>query len=639
MNKISIFIVALTGCFANALILPIFEFQDPPASPISGSDYIRSREFAEPIRDGNTVVATDFVTLNYEVSWELKPTGEFSDPKTWQCVTTSNRCKGGKHANHEACDTSCCAMDTKEKKATLRGKYKPDYKAMREAERDAAKGAIASGGTNDPRDWSSTYVNALTQAKNLAKELVTIPVPAFKKPCTTQFVYFGLRKYEFIINGSFTRYVRRVSGGKEIDNRTEPGATHSKVVAEVWLPETKPLHQKEEVVCSCKIKAEDPPHTPPPTENLFREFWYPYPTWEIGDDCTTEQPKECTYEMTGNGLTSLKCELMNNSDEECSLTIPAGTICTPNNDGYQVMATKQPATITCQPNQHSIVTIPATCTQIDKKEPTDNISFKFSLSFNPTLSSVLRNSNGSPIPYGLNWGTDPLQPFRPDPERAAITQTKTWVLQDAAPFDKVNKILFPGVTEGQYLESLYGLKDYIDPFGKWKPCFEPKLSLGWTASPEATGYLVEMVDDLNPNSFNKWISSVVDRESEDWKTIDEYIQGIRRGNSSNLQTEHVADLTSSMFESTNPKTRKAGIDFFNNFDPSLQQTIAEAGGLDGIENCLRSKDNKEVLDSFKIVMNIESSTNDRVHMSYNYFKDIFRVNGATPEIRKLAGGN
>lgn len=633
-KSLAIALFSLIACGSSlAIILPIFGLQDVPQSPISGSGQIQSREFGEPVREGNTIVATDFVTLDYDVTWELRPTGEFSDPKTWQCVTIANRCKGGKHATHDACDTSCCVMDNKEHKAVLRGKYKPDYNAMRDAERDSAKGAIASGGTADPRDWSSGWTDALSQAKALAKETVTIPVGPFKKPCTTQLSFFGLRKYEFYVTGAFTRNIRRVSGGKEIGTRTEPGASHSKVVAEVWLPEKKPLNVREEVACFCKVKKEDPPCDPPPTENVWKELWCPFPTWEYGGECVPEQPKECQVTFTGNGLTSVHCELMNMGDETCTVTFPAGTTCTPNDDKYQVMSTKHPSTISCPPQMHMTFNIPATCTQIDKKEPTENVKFSIGYNFDSGLSSILRGSYGSPMPPGVQLGMHMVPTFTPDPERAAVTQSKIWIYKDGSTFDKINKILFPGVTESQYLDALYGVGqqggiNLTD--SKWKACFEPKLALGWSASSDATSYLVETVDDLDPTSFSHWMSTVVNRDFE---------EALRDNTSGKLRQEHVADLTSSIFESTNPKTRAAGIDFFNRIDPTLQETLVEAGALDGIENCLRSKNNKEVLESFKLVSRFGTGVNDRLSMIHGYFKDIFQVNGATPEIRKAAGGN
>src|SRR5690349_7552536 len=120
---------------------------------------ITSRQYQNQIREGNTIVATDFFTLEYSVETWIEDTGLRAGPH----MTCDNKCKGLVHADHTKCDISCDVKCTERHSVTVRGTYTPDRGAMAGATRDANALAINAGGSTAPDDWSHEVSQALAE--------------------------------------------------------------------------------------------------------------------------------------------------------------------------------------------------------------------------------------------------------------------------------------------------------------------------------------------------------------------------------------------------------------------------------------------------------------------------------------------
>ena len=107
-----------------------------------------------------------------------------------------------------------------------------------------------------PRDWvTDASSDALRRARALANAAVNKEIPHWAPACARQVRYYGVRRYDFVIKGRFTKHVRRRERGVE-SMRTEAAASHDATVAYVFLPQQEPIGVREPVVqCSCRPAA------------------------------------------------------------------------------------------------------------------------------------------------------------------------------------------------------------------------------------------------------------------------------------------------------------------------------------------------------------------------------------------------
>jgi hypothetical protein len=587
--------------------------RDPPSPLPSGTEGpIESAEVETKVYDPNNpnvVVATEWVKLEYSVTYEWIDSGvttSVSDRSTvW--LDCTNECQGKKHKNHDECDTSCDKLCAKRHRLTMRGRYEPLYANMRQAEKDANKAARASGLGDDVREWVTSYTsNQLQEAKKEAEKVVTADIDHWAGACVHGMRAYGLHRYDFKITGKFTRFIRRKQMGV-VTERTEPGATHNKVVAYIWLPDTShPIKEDNQVRCKC---FKEPPADPvvefgcPPPPIV--DFPVPGETPKLNDAPKPKDPPKPNRTPTFSGLgvrdsngnlnlslfsPYLKVSLAangvdlnqvavtidNQSDHACTCEFTAGMMCVADDSKYQSTACVSNRKFTIPAHMRETCMIPVMCTDIDRKEPDSHCTFSLGECVDQGLTNCCRLVNSSR-------------------GRGAKDQARIWILENQATLDRINMRLFPGVTPGNYLNALHdvaqiGCVDMTDP--RFRQCLDPKLLLGSSATPEATAWLIHTLENNDPDQLANFLAAdrkeySVSRAKEDFKPA---------------EIQHVADIAKALCSSTRSETRQQGLKFLREkAPPQIRQEVAQAGGLDMALEQLTSTDPKEALSALGVV--------------------------------------
>lgn len=285
LNRLEqILAVAITGLGLGGAAVPIAAAQ----SLMSGTaGPIRSETQVEQVRDPanpNVVQATEWVWLEYEVAYRLRPTDwteiEFDS-------TCENHCQhDAPVASHDQCTLSCDYPEANHSRKSLQGRFEAFASEMRRAETEARRMASSLGAPS--RSWVDSAVsNALQQARALAARRVMTEGKHWNLgPCSKQNAHFSRRRYHFEITGRFTRHVRRRERGVDSERR-EPAGTHSATVAHVYVAQEGPIYvDPPEVDCRCSMyeqRVTPPPARMPTFSGLGlteeeKEYWRRY--WE-----------------------------------------------------------------------------------------------------------------------------------------------------------------------------------------------------------------------------------------------------------------------------------------------------------------------------------------------------------------------
>lgn len=529
---------------------------------MEGSGGITSRPYENKIYDGNKVIATEWLTLEYTVTWELVDSGVW-EPKGY-FISCDNICQGKKHKNHAECDRSCDKACAKTHKLTMRGKYEPLRDEMRRAERESGEAARASGGTADSQDWTSASTNALQEARRMAQKLVDKKIEHWNTAaCLSSTKEWGWRRWDFKIKGKFTRHIVRMESGVRTQ-RDEPGAEHSATVAYVWLPDEEGRNESKGINCRC-FKVEIPPIQEDPG----------IPVWP-GIGWKTDGGKEvlggddgCKFECIGRDLNQVECtaECDDQSYSEC--VIYPGTMCVPDDSSCQTMCIMRRVVIPCtHPGGFDEMfpaptRVRAACMEISKHEPTAKIKFKL---VPPSNQGVVNLAT-------LSSKSRSLGPF---------DQARIWILTDQAKIEEINKRMLPGVTEGQYTNALFDVSTVgcVDlASGKYAACLGPSLLSGATASSDATHWLVEMLAAQNPKALTGYLKSDAAKFAK-----------LLNGAPDQFDIGHTADLCDALVGCTVSDVRSAGLVFMLALPDSKRADLIGKGALDSLRVCLNSND-------------------------------------------------
>ncbi|PYR57608.1 MAG: hypothetical protein DMF85_13185 [Acidobacteria bacterium] len=231
-----------------------FAPQLPPA--LSGTaGPIKTEVQQQPIYDPahpNVVLATEWTWFEYEVDYRVEPTEVTEVVREFECEAY---CRHTGNVEHSQCTMALCNdPDHFTHGLLMRGRYEPLADQMRQAQADARARAASLGIA--PRDWvTDASSDALRRARELANAAVNKEIPHWAPACARQVRYYGVRRYDFVIKGRFTKHVRRRERGVE-SMRTEAAASHDATVAYVFLPQQEPIGVREPVVqCSCRPAA------------------------------------------------------------------------------------------------------------------------------------------------------------------------------------------------------------------------------------------------------------------------------------------------------------------------------------------------------------------------------------------------
>ncbi len=163
------------------------------------------------------------------------------------------------------------------------------------------------------------------------------------------------------------------------------------------------------------------------------------------------------------------------------------------------------------------------------------------------------------------------------------TQARFWIASDAAKFDQVAERIMPHPTEGHYLRALHevGTQAHLDfSKGPLNDCLDPKVILGGSATKSATKWFVQQMEKYGKKALTDWLKKNANKFASLWgEDAEEY------------EKKHIAHVATELCRSGSPEMRQAGYDLLLNTIPeSFRPTLANAGGLNGIVDNLRSSD-------------------------------------------------
>lgn len=179
---------------------------------------------------------------------------------------------------------------------------------------------------------------------------------------------------------------------------------------------------------------------------------------------------------------------------------PGGTLWVPDQPGYQVMSNYSPFTIRHTFGPFAVIdsSVPLAgefrthCMNMTQKEPGPGVRYRPYRNTDPVLKGLMDLTAGSRI-------------------RGPWDQARLWIYTNKAGIDEINKRLFPGVSEAQYLTSikqiaaLGGLepKDYSA-----KELFPPKLLSGAGMADTTLGWGFGIMERSQAKELAAWLGSM-----------------------------------------------------------------------------------------------------------------------------------
>ena len=419
---------------------------------------VTSRQYTKQIRGDRGVEATEFFTLEYSVSVQIKGGGT---EMTTQMVC-NNYCNGKKHKQHSECDTSCDDKCTEAKhEVTLEGQYLPDRGAMGDATRAANGLATRGGGTVSPSDWSHRVSNALAAFRQECKKKKTYTMP-HAEACGMR--YWGVtREFKsFIVQGTMKKVGYRMAGGTRTEINETVG-THEHIVASGFIPQDEPLVQDHQVHCQCKPPAEpeesiqdlinrlaNPNATRTREEQNRLDSYFGGPRGVQFYDSSGKLKFTAEVDMTctGNDMNTMRLVLTNNSGETVRVVLPPGVRFLPADPAFQIMCTLVRSETMLlsgesrvlyvsvgEPPLYEYLTEEASvrwaCMEIQKKEPNSSVKYRPAGNRDNVLTALALITNASRF-------------------RGPHDQARMWIYTDKASRDEINSRMIPGVSQGMY---------------------------------------------------------------------------------------------------------------------------------------------------------------------------------------------
>jgi hypothetical protein len=577
----------MSGVFLACLAsLTAPAFQDPPMSGSAG--FIEStRDFKHEIREGNTIVATQFFHLKYEVTYSVDPTDETKESHVFTC---ERECQGKKHKQHSECDFSCDkACPYGPHKHTMRGWYIEHPDEMRKAEKDADKGALQSGGTVDERDWTQEISSLRREFREKAKKPKEVKTDHFAGPCGWADKHYQYRKHDWKITGTFTRTGYTMSRGVKTEIPAAVTFTHSATIAEMWLPEETPYAEHSGIDCKCKPEpVAENAHMPEEVLNTFGGFY-----WQGANGPSETPPKGVTAECTGQDLFHAQCTVENKTDRPFVCILLVGTLLYATDGKTQIVVVSEPARINAMlalPEElkkipglpirveaHDKVTVPlrVLCTEMNKHMPTPATKFRVGRAKDPIVSKLAKIAGASNF-------------------KGPWDQARLWIYTDKASLSEINKRITPNVSPGLYLNGLWDLAQVggVDLSDRvYKDCVDPALLLSPTSRPQAAEWFVNFLTDTDPKGLASFIN----------KNLGTYSSNLAKSHD-NIDFRHYAGLASSLLGSSDKGVRLSGLAFLQKGIPDdLRSEMVKRGALDGVRDALRSKDKEEATAALAVV--------------------------------------
>ncbi len=555
---------------------------------------ITSRQYQNQIREGNTVTATDFFTLEYSVATWIEDTGLTRGPY----MNCTNKCKGKVHKSHPTCDFSCDEKCTEVHSTTVKGSYTPDRAAMNAATQAANGLAARGGGTHSPSDWSHRVSQALAEFRNEAKKEKTFEMP-HAGPCSGRRWNVGSKQFLFHVRGTMKKVGYRMSRGMRTPINETVG-THESVVAYADIVQDEPHSKSDWADCKC-LGVEDPPVD-----------WKAL--WELIDKAFEDLLEEREATMCGTSALYMKnkagepvdageskvtvkpadmnrcvVEVENSTGQDVEVTIPAGTVFEAVNKADQDMASMVSTKgfvlagrigtlyVSLGPVQDpTSVQMPVrwACLNIKKKEPSPASRYRMRAPQDDVLVRLATITNRSRV-------------------RGPHDQARVWIYTDKAPLEEINKRMFPGVSEGRYATLLWevGTAGGVDLTAKeYAKCLDPKLLAGVPLDDKATAWLVSILAETKPRELASYVNGNTSTLTRLLDSDPEYAPS------------HLATLATSMLNEDNADVRKAGVKLISSVPAGSRAAFAGAGGLTGLRAMLTSGNSADASSALDVLV-------------------------------------
>ncbi len=139
--------------------------------------------------------------------------------------------------------------------------------------------------------------------------------------------------------------------------------------------------------------------------------------------------------------------------------------------------------------------------------------------------------------------------------RGPWDQIRTWIYTDKIGFDEANERLFPGATEGQYMNNLFDVfkvGGFTAADLKDKKMFDPKLLSGAGALDKAFDWVAMQIGETAGKELRKWIEG-----------MPEELQRLLKSPTNDMEKKHVPRLMKQLRGSLDLDTRMGALTFLD----------------------------------------------------------------------------
>lgn len=541
---------------------------------------IDSREIKVERREGNVVVGTEFIHYEYRVSLRFVEKPPVGAVTTW----CDDECKGNKHKEHSECDDSCDIACSTKHQVKLQGyvvTLRDNMDAMTQASAQKARGIGMPGG---PSNWSSATSKALKGLEAAAKaDKLEFVAGHANYHCSMTDRIYGYTVEDVQVRGEFWKVGYYMAGGVRtpINQMVD---SHEGTVMTVHKTTRNVIEHTVLEKCLC---FEPTKPLPPPEKKTGRVPTYSGLGWRQPDGSVViPDPKKVKVGCYGKNLTQAEIRIENTSGQAYEVSIQPGTKLIPNEGSTQIMTClgNQTATVAAagvttlwvslqpQPSFLNLsLPINVACTEMAKKEPSEKTVFKIVAPDDPVLSRIASIEDRGFM-------------------QASIAQGRIWIYTDSATREQINKKLLPGLTDGMYLNSLYGLfkagVDLNQP--KYKSVLDPTLLAAPTASKDATYWYADFLRSADPKmGYAK-------------KVIDALKAGLS-SKAEALDARHAAYVVLALSDSESKEARQQVLDLIDKSIPDAHKAeFLKEGGLNALLNIATLGEDAEAMKAIEI---------------------------------------
>lgn len=414
-----------------------------------------------------------------------------------ECINT---CEGKKHGKHESCDLSCDVRCVEV--------FGPDFKHslsidnnFEEVADDGVSRPARSHTTTIGQDFDRGGLPEIVSPSNLLlaiKLAITSELPNPKRlrvacwntvPCSSSVMMGKTRRA--VYRADYVIWLRQDDG-----TMTEGPKRTLRFLVESPQEQEKPEDFQPRiptVSCKCEILQE------PPKETGFLPGY-------IGDDEYALLDEDGTKRtLTGKVIASTVTDIVVHDMNRATFTVAAGPYrrvdipagweleCT--RGGGQNTQLQENLSIIVMPWPQTIqvtlapVTLRVLCLQIDKPEPTPDMTYRLVPPTSPGLARLARHVRGSSF-------------------RGPWDQTRLWIATDFASHKKISEVLFPPPSKAMYLREMH-LAARLHAVHTDDPRLQKIMELELLAQekndPEAAAWLLSSKLRENAKATTDWI--------------------------------------------------------------------------------------------------------------------------------------